>query len=163
MAKPKMEFDKDYIYNLIMPSVPPANASEAPAAAADMPASSPEAVPAPSAEEDEDNPISDLRSRLFSRKNNGVAIPAVKREYAVVNIMELLVSDRLDSAFSKFHCCQCDKCRKDAVAAALNLLRPEYVVAEADEIDALRREHSTKEVSAALVKAILQVRAHPRH
>ncbi len=92
-----------------------------------------------------------------------MAIPAVKREYAVVNIMELLVSDRLDSAFSKFHCCQCDKCRKDAVAAALNLLQPEYVVAEADEIDALRREHSTKEVSAALVKAILQVRAHPRH
>lgn len=37
MAKLKMEFDKDYIYNLIMPSVPPANASEAPAAAADMP------------------------------------------------------------------------------------------------------------------------------
>ncbi|MFR6147662.1 hypothetical protein [Neglectibacter timonensis] len=33
--------------------------------------------------------------------------------------MELLVSDRLDSAFSKFHRCQCDKCRKDAVAAAL--------------------------------------------
>ena len=70
------------------------------------PPSSPEAITRPSAEEDEDNPISDLRSRLFSRKNNGVAIPAVKREYAVVNIMELLVSDRLDSAFSKFHCCQ---------------------------------------------------------
>ena len=72
MAKPKMEFDKDYIYNLIMPSVPPANASEAPAAAADMPASSPEAVTAPSAEEDEDNPISDLRSRLFfAQKQRG--------------------------------------------------------------------------------------------
>ncbi len=163
MAKPKTEFDKDYIYNLIMPSASLDDASEPPTISVDTPASSPETAAAPSAEEDEASPISDLRSRLFSRKSGGVAIPAVKREYAVVNIMELLVSDRLDSVFSKFNCCQCDKCRKDAVAAALNLLPPEYVVAEVDEIDALRYKHSTKEVSAALVKAILQVRAHPRH
>lgn len=160
-----MEFDKDYIYNLIMPSAPAADTTDlaAPAVPADTPAPLPDISTAPPAEEDEDNPITDLRNRLFSRKSSGVAIPAVKREYAVVNMMELLVSERLDSAFSKFNCCQCDKCRKDAVAAALNLLPPEYVVAEIDEIDALLHEHSTKEVSAALVKAILQVRAHPRH
>lgn len=77
--------------------------------------------------------------------------------------MENLVAERLDAAFEKFNCCRCDKCKKDVAALALNYLPPQYVVADKEKLPQLLQEYFTKEVSGALIKAILQIKNHPRH
>lgn len=86
-----------------------------------------------------------------------------KRSTVIVNIMERLVLDKLDSAFSKFNCCKCDRCKKDVVALALNKLPPKYVVAEQDRLRDFIAAQTQTEVTTALVQAIITVRANPRH
>ncbi len=147
MASHKKDFDKDYIFNLIMPTDPePAEDLE------------PEQIP-------KENPaVQDSLSVLKERISQAATVqlrPA--KELVLVNLMEQLVIDRLDAAFDKFNCCRCDKCRRDVAALTLNALPPRYVVAELDELPHLLEECSTKEISAALVKAILQVKSHPNH
>ena len=46
----------------------------------------------------------------------------------LVNLMEELVINKLDSTLDRFNCCKCDKCKKDIAALALNRLKPRYVV-----------------------------------
>ncbi|MEF9852348.1 MAG: late competence development ComFB family protein [Hydrogenoanaerobacterium sp.] len=80
----------------------------------------------------------------------------------LVNLTEQMVADKLDDAITKFHCCKCDKCKKDVAAIALNKLKPRYVVAE--KVKALSNERAAStEVMTAIVQAILIVKAHPRH
>lgn len=81
----------------------------------------------------------------------------------LVNLNERLVADRLDEVFEKFRCCRCDRCRQDVAALALNALPAHYVVASPEEIPSLLEKAPTREVSSALVKAILQVKKHLRH
>lgn len=149
MAPARRDFDKDYIFNLIMPTSPAQEAA-------------PE--PEPIVQED---PAQDSLSLLRERINQKAGLSTVQlrstKELVLVNLMEQLVADRLDEAFEKFNCCRCDKCRQDAAALALNALPPRYVVAEPDALPGLLAGCSTKEVYAALVKAILQVKSHPQH
>ena len=56
-----------------------------------------------------------------------------------------------------------DRCRKDVVALALNRLSPQYQVCTPAQLAQARRELSGREISAALVQAILKVRSSPRH
>lgn len=81
----------------------------------------------------------------------------------IVNIMELLVDERLDEAIYKFHCCRCDKCRKDIVAITLNRLHPRYVVFDELESPLVPDRKTVTEVAGALIKAVLAVKARPRH
>lgn len=162
----KKEFDKDYIFNLIMPSSVKADTdSPAPTPTAAVPSAvSPAPQQAPTAaEEPEDDALSQLKNKLASRQGGNVSLPRSQREYTLVNLTELLVCDRIDSVFAKFNCCRCDKCRKDVTAAALNMLPAEYVVAPPEEIFRMVEDHTSQEVSSALVKAVLQIRAKPRH
>ena len=116
----------------------------------------------PAAPEEPDS-LSLLREKL----NKPLVPSAVQlrpgRELVVVNLMEQLVTERLDAVFEKFNCCRCDKCRHDVAALALNALPPQYVVAQPEEIPALLAAASTKEIPGALVKAILQVKSNPQH
>lgn len=81
---------------------------------------------------------------------------------ALVNLMERMVAEKLDAAIDKFHCCKCDKCKKDVAAIALNKLKPRYVVV--DKLSVLSEERQTNaEVTTAIIQAILIVKAHPRH
>ena len=85
------------------------------------------------------------------------------REQVLVNLAEQLVADRLDAVFDKFNCCRCDKCRRDVAAYALNSIPAQYVVAMPEELPGLLAAAETKEIAGALVKAILYVKAHPKH
>lgn len=155
---PKLEFDKDYLFNLIMPSdsgparlvpdqIPEALAQE------QLDLSQPQAQ--------EPDSLQRLKDRLFS-KSEGVAF-APPRELVLLNLMETLVVDRLDAAFEKFNCCRCDKCKKDVAALALNSLPPHYVLCDPDNFQAQLEACSTKEVAGAIIKAILHVKSHPQH
>ncbi len=154
----KKNLDKDYVFNLIMPSAPEyVNTEEE-----EKKPLSPEDSDVPDAKQ-QPNTLSILESNI----NKAFSASSVKlshsKELSVINLMENLVAERLDAAFEKFNCCRCDKCKKDVAALALNYLQPKYVVADADELAALLQECSTKEVSAALIKAILQIKNHPMH
>jgi competence protein ComFB len=151
LAKSKKEIDKDIMYSKIMPSglgssrQAAAENEEAPEEAAPLEAVSPSAPVPPAA---------------FAPKSVQLR---EQSSCVVVNLMEYLVADRLDSAFKKFNCCKCDKCRKDVAALALNKLPPKYVVAEGDKIRDLVGRQTGAEVMTAIVQSILTVRTHPRH
>ena len=81
----------------------------------------------------------------------------------VVNLMEVTVLEKLDELIKRFSCCQCDRCKKDIVALALDKLPPKYVVLSegqaVPEVDA----QTNAQIISAMIQAVLQVRAHPRH
>lgn len=81
----------------------------------------------------------------------------------LVNVMEQLVAERLDAALAKFNCCRCDRCRRDAAAIALNKLPAKYVVAGSAQLQEYASAIPSAQVTTAVVQAVLQVRAHPRH
>ncbi|MCI8441142.1 MAG: late competence development ComFB family protein [Provencibacterium sp.] len=154
MAKSKKEIDKDIMYSKIMPTgrsgsrLGPPESEEEPEQADDAsPQASPLPAPAPA-------PAAFTPKSVQLREQSSSV---------VVNLMEHLVADRLDSAFKKFNCCKCDKCRKDVAAIALNKLQPKYVVTESDKIEEIVKEMAGTEVSTAIVQAVLVVRTHPRH
>ncbi len=156
MASPK-GFDKEYIFNLIMPSAsePETEAEE----------TEPEPSPQPKAEpEPEEAPdsLSLLREQL-NRPVSPVMQLRPGKNLVLVNLAEQLVADRLDAVFEKFNCCRCDKCRHDVAALALNTVQPQYVVTTLEEIPALLEAADTREIPGALVKAILHVKNHPKH
>lgn len=155
MGSSKKDFDKEYIFNLIMPTGPAENSGE-------------DAPPIPQPEPPAQNEPADYGDlALLKERISQTAAPAIQlhpvKKFVLVNLMEQLVIDRLDEAFSKFNCCRCDKCRRDVTALALNMLPSHYVVTEPDALPGLLEAHDTREISAALVKAIIQVKNHPQH
>lgn len=158
----KKGFDKEYIFNLIMPTGP----GEEPQEREQEPE---QPAPAqPLREEDAPQPQPQDSLSLLREKLNQPAVAAPvqlrsAKNLVLVNLVEQLVADRLDGVFEKFNCCRCDKCRQDVAALALNALPPQYVVAEPEEIPRLLEEAQVKDIPGALVKAILQVKNNPRH
>lgn len=154
MPKSRKEINKDIMYGKIMPSSLQKRGAPAPACAP-LEADETESIELLAQETATPTP-----AELFDQ--NGVKLPQ-QASALVVNLSEYLVSDKLEAAFAKFRCCQCDKCKKDVAAMALNLLKPHYVVARQEELDGLLMKYNGPEVSSAIIKAILQVRNHPRH
>ena len=149
MAKQRPEIDKEAMYRKIMPSsYQPARSS----ASAEHPGEVKEPL-CSSAEIRED---SVAPSQGVQITKNG--------SHVLVNVMEHVVVEKLDLAFSRFNnCCKCDKCRKDVAAIALNKLTPKYVVAEKGQLPEQISKINSSEVLNAIVQAIIQVRSHPRH
>jgi len=146
-------FDKEYIFNLIMPSSSePEEEPEAPAPA----------EPEPEPADEVQDSLAILRDRISQPIPAAMQLRPAK-SLILVNLAEKLVADRLDAVFEKFNCCRCDKCRRDVAALALNAIPPQYVVAEPEEIPKLLEEAPVKEIPGALVKAILQVKNNPQH
>ena len=104
----KKGFDKEYIFNLIMPTAPGEEELE--------PEEQPAAPPQPQEPEEEQQPAAqDSLSLLREKLSQPVAAPVQLRqakELVLVNLVEQLVADRLDAVFEKFNCCRCDKCRR---------------------------------------------------
>lgn len=146
MAKSQKELDKDVMYAKLMPS---------------RPLTEEEAPPPPLREETGGERIALLRARLFGEP--GGYPETGDGAVMLKNLMEDLILERLDDAFAKFKCCQCDHCRKDVVAIALNKLPCRYAVGSPDQLREQAKEIPTKDISVALVQAILRVRANPRH
>lgn len=81
----------------------------------------------------------------------------------MVNIYEKMVLDKVDAAIAKFKCCSCYLCHQDIVTMALNNLKPKYIVAVEDDLPNLLQKENASEVTSAIMKAILHVKANPRH
>ncbi|MBE6836691.1 MAG: hypothetical protein E7509_01650 [Ruminococcus sp.] len=81
----------------------------------------------------------------------------------MVNIREKMVLAKLDAAFEKFNCCSCYCCKQDVTAMTLNNLKPKYVIAAIDDIDKIIAKEDFTEITSAIMKAILEVKKHPRH
>ncbi|MBD5094586.1 MAG: hypothetical protein HDT26_09965 [Subdoligranulum sp.] len=150
MAKTASELNTQRLYDLLMPST-----------------EAPEALPydAP-AEEMPEVSISNEKLEALRQRMTTAASPALSEPgdgIVLVNLTEALVADKLDAAFDKFNCCRCDRCRKRAAAFALNDLPPNYVAARMDQIEELLSVCPTKDAAAAVVRAVLRVKATPEH
>lgn len=82
------------------------------------------------------------------------------------NVMESLVEEKVDKILHTLDCCQCDQCRNDIVAYALNQLPTKYVVTQQGEayskIYVLSVQHDA-DILAAITAGANLVREHPRH
>ncbi len=88
-------------------------------------------------------------------------------EFKLQNYMEEVVEKKLDELMkTRDDVCNCEHCRKDIMALALNELPPKYIVTEKGEIYSkiysLFVQFST-DVTAAITKAIEKVNESPRH
>ncbi len=84
------------------------------------------------------------------------------------NYMQDILLEKLPHTMKVLRSCQCERCKLDILALAMNALPPAYAVtAQGDDsggerIKRLRREHEVK-VTATLIKAIQTVKNEPRH
>lgn len=152
MPKTASELNTERLYNLLMPS------SDAPEA---VPYSAPAPEAPPPAPARQDDKLAALRQRMMAAPQPALTDPA--DSVVLVNLTEAMVADKLDAAFDKFNCCKCDKCRKRAAAFALNELAPNYVAARVEQIEQLLSVCPTKDAAAAVVRAVLRVKATPEH
>ncbi len=83
---------------------------------------------------------------------------------AVINVMEDIVRERLDIFLSGMDCCQCEICKGDMMAMALNMLKPKYVNSHKGElfsrIDSSKYQN-TVDIDIAVTKAIATVSSSP--
>ena len=80
--------------------------------------------------------------------------------------MEDVVFSLLDALINEKDACNCERCRYDIAAIALNNLPPKYVVTESGEVFAktqlLNQQFKTNAV-VEILKAIEIVRNNPHH
>ncbi len=141
MARTRKEMDKETMFNKIMPSFAEHLVSQ------DTSASYRESS------------LNNDRSALFAQSSSASDQGAIM----AYNITERLVLKNVDEVISRFNCCRCDRCRRDIVAYALNLLPAKYIVADLQSVEKAEEEYTRKPVLDALIKACLKVRANPRH
>ncbi|HWR61146.1 MAG TPA: late competence development ComFB family protein, partial [Clostridia bacterium] len=79
---------------------------------------------------------------------------------------EELVSTKTDELLKLMNMCQCEKCRLDIIAIALNELPTKYVVSEKGELYTKLNELEQQfeiDVETAIVKAAVLVSKNPKH
>lgn len=85
---------------------------------------------------------------------------------ALVNIMEMLVRQKLDEMLKTSDCCKCETCYLDILAIALNYCKPRYVNTLQGEllvkINSTERQSSV-DLEIAILKAIEIVKQNPHH
>ena len=82
-----------------------------------------------------------------------------------VNLIKRIVLEKLEYTMQMLRACECDRCRSDVIALALNELPTFYAVGEElipEKIAELRRRYEVK-VTSALIQAVQRVKAEPRH
>ncbi len=84
-------------------------------------------------------------------------------EVIVVNLSERLVLDKLDAAFEKFAGCKCARCKQDVLVMALNNVKPKYAAVAKNDVEQILKKEDTTEVMKAIMKAVLHIKANPRH
>lgn len=84
----------------------------------------------------------------------------------VVNIMEELVSQKLNDMIAAGGCCTCRQCRDDIYAIALNNLHPRYIATSKGalftKLERMAVQADT-DVTLAVAQAMEIVKANPRH
>lgn len=123
-----------------------------------IPAPAPEVSPADVEISAENDPLENLRSRLFARQNT-----EIQENYVTINIMENAVLKSIDSVIQKFNSCSCDRCKCDIAAQALNNLSAKYIVTNPKNVPEVDEVIDNKAVTAALVTAVIKIKTNPRH
>jgi len=84
----------------------------------------------------------------------------------LVNVLEELVREKVDSSIKSLDMCQCEKCRLNACAIALNALPAKYVTTTKGALMALlaasNLEYQTS-VQVEVIKALNVVKENPMH
>ncbi len=155
MARTKKDIGKETMYNKIMPTTKAGKAAQPDEQAQDILME--QAAPATG----EQAPEPSAQGSLF-RQPGGVSLTE-GQPLVLINLMERLVAERLNSALGRFNCCKCDRCKKDVAAIALNKLPPQYVVVEKNMLMELLAKQANLDVTTAIIQAILLVRDNPRH
>lgn len=90
-----------------------------------------------------------------------------KNVVEVKNVMEDIVWQNIDRVLQEVpDVCQCEKCRSDIAAYALNHLKPRYATTHRGEIISKASTLETQQyldVITALTMAVKQVGKNPRH
>ena len=87
-------------------------------------------------------------------------------EIVLHNLMEDLVSNKLDCLMQQSGMCCCDECRADVMALTLNNLPPRYVATISGDV--FTRFDTTKpqaqaDITAKIIWAISIIQSNPRH
>lgn len=84
----------------------------------------------------------------------------------IKNYTEVLVSNKINELIAKNGVCDCERCKADITAIALNNLKPKYVVSEKGECYAklsLFENQLSIDVISSITKGIDIVSKNPRH
>lgn len=87
-------------------------------------------------------------------------------EYKVINLMEEIVVLKVDMAMNESGVCNCQLCRADVLAYALNHLPPKYAVTSGGNVFGHMITSSLQmqaEIMVAITEGIEMVQKHPRH
>ena len=156
MAKPKREIDKELMYKKLMPS----NLKSEKNTTQDIDVDeieSPETKSTVEANQPSLNPQHTVAP-------HDIGLPLMDNQPTIlVNMMEKHVLEKFDSVMSRFDCCRCDRCKKDIIAISLNKLTPKYAVLPKGQLTRDVDQQTSAQVLSAMIQAVLQVRANPRH
>ena len=88
------------------------------------------------------------------------------QQYVLRNFIEDIVLSKLEHTITILRGCDCERCRKEVMALALNDIPSVYTVIVAGQVEeklkALRAQYDVK-VASALIKAVQTVKTNPRH
>lgn len=91
--------------------------------------------------------------------------PKASTEF-IKNYMEDCVLDALGEILHGMNVCDCDKCRMDVAAVALNSLPPKYVVTRKGQLYtklSVLQQQFDVDIISAITKAAVIVSKKPRH
>lgn len=83
-----------------------------------------------------------------------------------VNLIEVLIKDKLDAVLEKFKCCQCESCLTDIVDIALSSFPKNNFTGTKKEIENAFKEFkqtNSIDVISAIIKAIILIRKKEKH
>ncbi|MDF2840413.1 MAG: Late competence development protein ComFB [Clostridia bacterium] len=86
--------------------------------------------------------------------------------YKLKNFMEEVIKKKIDPILNLLNVCQCEKCRLDIMAIALNDIPAKYVVTDTGELYTKLSELEQQfevDVETAIIKAALLVSKSPKH
>lgn len=71
------------------------------------------------------------------------------------NVMEDVITEKLEAVIDTLECCKCDRCKMDIVAYTLNHVPPKYALTDEGKIMSLLSIND-QQIDADLTKVIVQ-------
>ncbi|MDD2217468.1 MAG: late competence development ComFB family protein [Eubacteriales bacterium] len=84
----------------------------------------------------------------------------------LINLAEIMVKENFEAVMDRMNICECDICKNDVMAIALNSLPTRYVTTDKGkqfiQLETYKKQYEV-DVMAALTKACVKVKVVPRH
>ncbi|MCP1102532.1 ferredoxin [Aequitasia blattaphilus] len=107
------------------------------------------------------------KSKITEKESVQEKEPKEKQEeYKVINVMDILVREKVRYYMQTMEMCNCSRCTVDVTALALTKLGAKYVVAKQEEVSPLLNFYSRKfeeEITIEVMKACSRVMESPHH